>query len=388
MTQDNPASSQVVLIGECLRLRREETRMSLEKVSQKTKISLNMLKALEANDFAALPSAAYVKGFVLSYARAVGLSPADIITKLEYTYLTVTGQPFPALNHTRNMGPSVTRADETVAHGTAAAVAPADVLAHEDAVRDRRRVIVPSLVFGGIALVFVGMYQLVTRTIENESGVESSRPAGPTFVPSSELVEMNRPVQQTSAAGKKPTESAAAAATPAEAKPAPVSPAAEIRRNFPPKDFRRISVRLFTVIPDSPEASDTAIFPDERRRALNPELENVYVRALEGNTWLSYKIDAQPIVSVVLEKGGDLFLQGKEILMFIGNVKVTRIFYQNRLIDPPTKTGFKSLVFPESKATGHMLPLFPKASDDILYTAEEYQRRMKIEEEELAARKP
>lgn len=387
MTQDNPASSQVVLIGECLRLRREETRMSLEKVSQKTKISLNMLKALEANDFASLPSAAYVKGFVLSYARAVGLSPTDIITKLEYTYLTVTGQPFPALNHTRNMGPAVTRADEATATSSAGA-APADILAHEDAVRDRRRVIVPSLVFGGIALVFVGMYQLITRTIESESGVENTRPAGPTFVPSSELVEMNRPVQTTTSEEKKPTESAAAAATPAEAKPEPVSPAAEVRRNFPIKEFRRITVRLFTVIPDAPEASDSAIFPDERRKALNPELENVYVRALDGNTWLSYKIDAQPIVSVVLEKGRDLFLQGKEILMFLGNVKVTRIFHQNRLIDPPTKTGFKSLVFPESKATQHMLPLFPKASDDILYTAEEYQRRMKIEEEELAARKP
>jgi cytoskeleton protein RodZ len=162
----------------------------------------------------------------------------------------------------------------------------------------------------------------------------------------------------------------------------------EIRRNFPPKDFRKVTVKLFSVIPDAPEAEDPAIFPENFRSALDRSLENVYVRAVDGNTWLSYKVDGQPIVSIVLETGKDVFLQGKEILMFLGNVKVTRVFYQNKLIDPPTKTGFKSLIFPESNNSKHLLPLFPKAADDILYTAEEYQRRMKIEEEELGPAKP
>jgi hypothetical protein len=69
--------------------------------------------------------------------------------------------------------------------------------------------------------------------------------------------------------------------------------------------------------------------------------------------------------------------------MFLGNVRVTKIFYQNRLIDTPTPTGFKSLIFPETQNSKHVLPLFPKAADDILYTAEEYQKRMKLEEAEL-----
>ena len=76
-------TSQVVHIGDHLRAQREDAKLSLEKVSQKTKINLNILRALEANNFQALPSPAYIKGFVLSYARVVGLNPSDVITKLE-----------------------------------------------------------------------------------------------------------------------------------------------------------------------------------------------------------------------------------------------------------------------------------------------------------------
>ncbi len=43
----------------------------------------------------------------------------------------------------------------------------------------------------------------------------------------------------------------------------------------------------------------------------------------------------------------------------------------------------KSLVFPEENSSKYLLPLFPKAKDDIFYTAEDYVKRMKMEEEEL-----
>jgi cytoskeleton protein RodZ len=385
-TEESTSAQHVVLIGECLRLRREETRMSLEKVSQKTKISLNILRALEANDFEALPSPAYVKGFVLSYARVVGLSPTDIITKLEYTYLTVTGRPFPALNHTKNMlGTSTPSEKSPSPPAEASSATPSAVLADEQASRERRRVIVPSLVFVGVALVFIGLYQLVTRTIDNETSAKVQKPSGPTFVPSSELIEMNKPVVATETKAEEKPAAPVEEAPKKEEKPAEVK---EVRRNFPPKDFRKVTVKLFSVIPDAPEAQDPAILPENFKAAVDRNLENIYVRAVDGNTWLSYKVDNQPIVSIVLEKGKDVFMQGKEVLIFLGNVKVTRIFYQNRLIDPPTKTGFKSLIFPESSNSKHVLPLFPKASDDILYTAEEYQRRMKIEEEELGGGTP
>jgi len=399
MTQE--VNNSVVHIGDHLRARREEIKLSLEKVSQKTKINLNILRALEANNFQALPSPAYIKGFVLSYARVVGISPNDVITKLEYSYLTIMGKPFPALNHTRQL--QTPEPDVVVAKTPTDA--PAEVLDQDKRAQDRKRLIVPSVVFAGICIVFIGLYQLVTKTIDSETSSPTEKPYGPTFVPSSELVDINKSVEE-KAVVKAAADAAAVAAAetakiaeekkaeeaktedkkPEEVKPRP--PVKEVRRNFPNKEFRKITVRLFAVLPDAPENQDATILPQRIKDAWNKDLENVFVKANDGNTWLSYKVDQNPIESVILEKGKDLFLQGKEILMFLGNVRVAKIFYQNRLIDAPTKTGFKSLVFPESQATKHMLPLFPKASDDILYTAEEYQRRMKIEEEELGVKQP
>lgn len=399
MTQE--ANNSVVHIGDHLRARREEIKLSLEKVSQKTKINLNILRALEANNFQALPSPAYIKGFVLSYARVVGISPSDVITKLEYSYLTIMGKPFPALNHTRPLQAP----DADVAAAKTPTEAPAEVLDQDKRAQDRQRLIVPSVVFAGICIVFLGLYQLVTKTIDSETNSTIEKPYGPTFVPSSELVDINKSVEEKAVVkaaadaaavaaadtAKLAEEKKAAEAKPEEKKPEevkPQPPAKEVRRNFPNKDFRKITVRLFAVLPDAPENQDENILPQRIKDAWNKDLENVFVKATDGNTWLSYKVDQNPIESVILEKGKDLFLQGKEILMFLGNVRVAKIFYQNRLIDAPTKTGFKSLIFPESQATKHMLPLFPKASDDILYTAEEYQRRMKIEEDELGAKQP
>ena len=397
-----PSASPVVHIGDHLRARREELKLSLEKVSQKTKINLNILRALEANNFQALPSPAYIKGFVLSYARIVGLNTTDVITKLEYSYLTLMGKPFPALNHTRQMQSLDAAAEVAAAAGKKPVEEedPAEMLDQDKRLQDRKRMIVPGIVFAGICIVFIGLYQLVTKTIDGETNSATEKPYGPTFVPSSELVDINKSVEVKKAEADAKTAAEEQALADAEKraeenkdedkKPEeekPVAPVQVGRRNFPAKEFRKITVRLFSVLPDAPENQDPQILSPRIKDAWNKDMENVFVKATDGNTWLSYKVDQSPIESVILEKEKELFLQGKEILMFLGNVNVTKIFYQNRLIDAPTKTGFKSLIFPESKAKEHMLPLFPKAADDILYTAEEYQRRMKIEEEELAAGK-
>jgi hypothetical protein len=138
---------------------------------------------------------------------------------------------------------------------------------------------------------------------------------------------------------------------------------------------------------DAPENSDETLLPKQIKDSMNSDLQNLYIRAVEGNTWLSYKIDNNPIESVIINKGNDLLLQGTEIRIFLGNVNVTRIFYNNYLIETPTKSGVKSLVFPEESNPKYQLPLFPKAKDDILYTAEEYIKRMQMEEDELEKRK-
>lgn len=75
----------VGLLGEYLKAKRVDKNYTLEKLSQKTKISVNILKCLEADDYEHLPSAAYIKGFVTSYVKVLSIPQDEAIHKMEYT---------------------------------------------------------------------------------------------------------------------------------------------------------------------------------------------------------------------------------------------------------------------------------------------------------------
>ena len=60
-------------IGEVLRLARINQGLSLEKLQRKTDIQLNLLEALESDDFDQLPSPFYTRSFLRKYAWAVEL---------------------------------------------------------------------------------------------------------------------------------------------------------------------------------------------------------------------------------------------------------------------------------------------------------------------------
>ena len=376
-------------IGDYLKREREAIKVSIEKVSQKTKINLNILKALEVNDFKSLPSPAYVKGFVLSYARVLGLSPEDVINKLEYSYLTIEGKPFPALNHSKNTEPLQINPELND---------PAKVLEDEKKIESRKKLVLPVTLGISVVVGIIGLYNLLTGTIKKEikSTQTDEVPTAPITVEAQPVSETTAPVVTDAVPDKPVTTEAIKEEAPKEvvkvpktAPPQPVLEAAKpeekpainlAKRIFPPKDFRKINLKLFAY--QEGDEATMSLLNQEIKSKFDGNQENIYINAADGDTWLSYKVDDKKIESVSLKKGEGLFLQGKKVLMFFGNVKATRIFYQNKLIDAPTPTGFKSLIFPESETKKHMLPLFPKASNDMLYTAEEYIKRMTEEEKQ------
>lgn len=56
-------------IGELLRTKREEQKLTLEEVHRHTKISMEVLKSLEQDDLESFESEAYLKGFLRNYAQ-------------------------------------------------------------------------------------------------------------------------------------------------------------------------------------------------------------------------------------------------------------------------------------------------------------------------------
>lgn len=65
-------------VGEMLRTRRTERRMSLEDVERKIRIRVRFLRAIEADDYGKLPSRAYAEGFVRTYGKFLGFNEKNI----------------------------------------------------------------------------------------------------------------------------------------------------------------------------------------------------------------------------------------------------------------------------------------------------------------------
>jgi cytoskeleton protein RodZ len=75
-------------VGAALRDARERRSLSLDQLSQATKISVAILRAIENNEVDKLPGGIFTRGFLRAYAREVGLDPEGTVRR----YLAEFGQ--------------------------------------------------------------------------------------------------------------------------------------------------------------------------------------------------------------------------------------------------------------------------------------------------------
>lgn len=68
--------------GAALREARERLGLSIDEVAGRTKLAPRQIEALEADDFAHLPEAAFVRGFVRSYAKLLQIDAAPLLAAL------------------------------------------------------------------------------------------------------------------------------------------------------------------------------------------------------------------------------------------------------------------------------------------------------------------
>lgn len=69
-------------VGELLKEKRTFHRLSLEGLSQKTKIKIEYLEALENNEFDKLPAASFVRGYIKTYGRVFRFEYQPLIALL------------------------------------------------------------------------------------------------------------------------------------------------------------------------------------------------------------------------------------------------------------------------------------------------------------------
>jgi cytoskeleton protein RodZ len=70
-------------VGELLRAAREAKKLSLDDANRETKISIAILTSMEADDFDAVGSDIYLKGFLRNYARFLGIDADSVLRTLD-----------------------------------------------------------------------------------------------------------------------------------------------------------------------------------------------------------------------------------------------------------------------------------------------------------------
>jgi cytoskeletal protein RodZ len=76
--------------GKLLKEERELRGITLDEVADHTKVNLRYLKAIEEDDLKSLPAGTFIRGFLKSYAKFIGLNPEEVVFNFDQFVSTLT----------------------------------------------------------------------------------------------------------------------------------------------------------------------------------------------------------------------------------------------------------------------------------------------------------
>ena len=88
-------------VGRFLRQQRLARGMSLEEVARTTRVPISSVERIEADQFDELPGEVFVRGFLKSYARAVGVPADDVLARYTASRRVAWVTPLPLSSPTR-----------------------------------------------------------------------------------------------------------------------------------------------------------------------------------------------------------------------------------------------------------------------------------------------
>jgi cytoskeleton protein RodZ len=104
--------------GALLRAGREAAGMSREDLAARTRLESKLIVALEGDDFARLPQAAFVKGYIRSIARELAIDPAPVLA----AYAAADGPPEPELADFATRPPTQITSNSMIVRGATYAI--------------------------------------------------------------------------------------------------------------------------------------------------------------------------------------------------------------------------------------------------------------------------
>ncbi|HUI68100.1 MAG TPA: helix-turn-helix domain-containing protein [Nitrospirota bacterium] len=80
--------------GPVIKLLREQMGLSIRNIAEMTKVSVRYLELIEEENFKKLPARAYIRGFLMLYAKALGYDPDRMSSDYLKRYDAATGFPY------------------------------------------------------------------------------------------------------------------------------------------------------------------------------------------------------------------------------------------------------------------------------------------------------
>jgi cytoskeleton protein RodZ len=84
-TDNNAVDNNAMKPGSRLRHAREQKNISVEQIANKLFLDVNVIKALEIDDYTSLPSTIFVRGYLRNYAKVLDIPPETVLESYEYT---------------------------------------------------------------------------------------------------------------------------------------------------------------------------------------------------------------------------------------------------------------------------------------------------------------
>ena len=345
-------------IGRLIMKTREEKGLSLKTISQQTKIHIGLLENLEADQFEKLPSKAYVRGFVKSAAKILSLDQNYALELLDKAYVE---NPQAKKEETPNNEMRNETARNTL---TVMSATPLETV---------KSVTASSSIFlvkAAVAILVIGVIGINVKNFFERSKEETIK-----------LPEVLSTTQKRKPVVKAPpVVEAKKAEVPEEPIQVNIIQDKNIKTDVTIKDvtLKPISIADRQLTEDKSMTAEQVneYLPAKYRVQPVKGIETLFLNAVEGDSWLTYKVEDKEIKKFVLRQGRTLFLRGSLIRVFIGNTKSLKAFHNNKPVNLSNdKNSVRNLVLPEEMKTKFMSPLFVFQPDGSVLTSEEFMKQ-------------
>ncbi len=357
LTPDKMLNLPQMTIGEFIRNAREEKDFSLKKISRHTKISVSLLELLENDKLEELPNKAYVIGFIKSLSSVISFDKEEAIKLCDHTYDVIR--------------PEMKRLK-------------VDVLKETDIEPNQSPAILIAVVMVffliGVTAFFYNSSKAkkvkIVQTQFLNSDAPLKKPSASFKVESTMKEIAANEIAQTEETTKVEKKEVNLATMEEEAKEDPVAVKAQKdikeEKESAELKLRQLPSKLYSINKETTDESLKKHVPLSMQNSVIAGKQNLFITAVDGDSWITYKKDNDPVKKFTLTKGKNLLIRGDLIRVFMGNLQASKLFLNNELLDITTKSGVKSLVFPETEAKSYKLPLFIFKKNGDVVPSDEY----------------